>query len=82
MSSNHIIEEPSKGSVTLELSWDDAVVLTRIVGLTNSGDLTAAAPDLHEFVTEMTEIIGRPSPSDMPRFHVSGAQIRIEGAWV
>lgn len=75
--SGFTVTEPTEGRVTLELNWQDAEILTRIVGITNSGSLREHSPILHEFVTSMVERIGRGYESKGHEVRVSGGQVYV-----
>lgn len=53
------IVPPAEGKVVLELDWKDAEILTRLVGLANSGNLSNVSPVLAEFVKDMVKHVGR-----------------------
>lgn len=73
------IVEPQEGKVTLTLSWKDAEILTRIVGLTNTGNIEEHSPVLLEFVTSMVEHVGRSTSVEVNRYltETRGKQVYI-----
>lgn len=80
MKSTYTIVAPTEASVTLNLSWEDAKVLTRIVGLTNSGCLMEASPVLHRFFDKMVAHIGSNVPAESRDYEadISGGQIFLK----
>jgi hypothetical protein len=80
------INAPTQGKVTLELDWDEAEILARIVGMTNSGNLDTVSPVLAEFVASMVEHVGRNIRSDARKYYaytensVVGAQVYVDMA--
>lgn len=59
---------PTEGSVTLTLDWQEAEVLTRVVGLVNAGDLSKHAPTLYRLVTQLVEEFGRNNESEAENY--------------
>lgn len=76
--SGFTVTEPNEGRVTLELNWQDAEILTRIVGLTNSASLNEHSPALHNFVTSMVERIGRAHESRNYEARISIGQVYVD----
>lgn len=64
------ITEPTDGKVVLTLNWQDAQILTRIVGRTNSGNLQEQSPCLYNFVLSMVDRIKREDDSEDYAVHV------------
>lgn len=62
------ITPPTEGRVTLELSWDDAEVLSRLVGLVTGGNLKEFSLTLYEFVQQMNEHVGRNTQNEARKF--------------
>lgn len=71
------ITEPTDGQITLELDWQDAQILTRILGLTNSGNLQERSPALYNFVRSMVDRIGRDFESEDYRAQTSNRQVYV-----
>lgn len=74
------ITQPIEGRVVLDLSWDEACVAARAIGLVNSGNLKDNAPTLYEFVLSMVEVIGRNSASEAKEYVASihGGQVYVD----
>lgn len=76
----HQITKPAEGSVTLTLNWLEAEALTRIVGMTNSGNLRDF-PILESFMHDMLEVFGRNTSTEafslMAR--IESGQVYVEG---
>lgn len=62
------IEAPTQGGVTLKLSYHDAEILLRAVGLVNTGSLLQAAPQLLETVDTLLEEFGRNTNLEASRY--------------
>lgn len=62
------IQEPSEGKVTLELTWDEAEILLRAVGMTNLGNLESVSPDLASAVDSMVDLFGRNNTNECRRY--------------
>jgi hypothetical protein len=77
---NFDIKSPVEGKVTLDLTWDEAEVLTRVLGLTNSGNLRKHAPGLHEFVQSMVVHVGRGVSGEASKYvaEVGGGQVYVK----
>lgn len=76
-----IIVPPAEGGVTLELSFDDAEMLTRVLGLTNTGNMSRMSPALFDFVQRMIEVVGRNDESEARKYHAfvgNHQQIHVE----
>lgn len=73
------VQPPCEGTVTLELSWTDAEVLTRAVGMTNAGSLREHAPDLLAVIEDLVETFGRNLDGERNRFeaHIRTNQVYI-----
>lgn len=73
------VSPPSTGTVTLTLNWREAEILTRLVGMCNSGNLQDYSPELAEFVENMVKHVGRNKTSEAEYFlaHVTGGQVYI-----
>lgn len=52
------ITKPTKGGVKIELSYEDAEVLLRLVGLSNYGNLVEHSPDLNKVMDALLEEYG------------------------
>lgn len=74
------IEPPTEGKVTLELSWDDAEVLLRVLGWANSGSLMHVSPNLARLCDEMHTVLGRNTANEANKYlsSVIRGQIHIE----
>lgn len=70
------ITAPAEGGVMLSLSWDDAEILTRLVGMTNSGNLIHHSPALADFVENMVEHVGRNDVGEARRYK---AETKLNG---
>lgn len=70
------IVTPQEGKVTLELTWAEAEIVARAVGLINRGNLREHSEDLCVWVEAMVESIGRNTNSEANRYtiHVSSNQ--------
>lgn len=66
--SDYTITAPTDGFVQLTLTWEDAEVLTRLVGRANSGNLKKFSPRLYDFVLEMVEYVGRDTSDEATNF--------------
>jgi len=79
MSNPFEINSPTDGGVTLTLPWADAEVLTRLVGMSNSGNLQKHSPLLHDFVQQMVEHVGRNNINEANRYatEIRGGQVYI-----
>lgn len=73
------IKPRQEGSVTLELSWEEAEVLTRAVGMVNFGDLSRLAPVLSNDMEALLQVFGRNTVSEANRFvaRVVGGQVYV-----
>ena len=74
------IEPPTEGKVTLELSWDDAEILLRVLGWANSGNLREFSPNLARLCEEMHAVFGRNTAPEANKYlsSVIRGQIYIE----
>lgn len=68
------ITPPTSGVVTLELSWDEAEIVTRALGLINAGNMRENAPNLCQFVESMVELVGRSNSSEARKFLVTSGR--------
>lgn len=80
MSNFFEVNPPTNGMVTLQLSWTDAEILTRLVGMANTGNLDKHSPALVEFVTEMVGHVGRNNFSEADHYiaRAVNGQVYIE----
>ena len=53
------ITPPSDGEVSFTLSYEDAEILLRLIGLTNSDNLDAHAPEIANLVAALVSEYGR-----------------------
>lgn len=76
---NYDIVKPTKGRVTLDLSWKEAEILARAVGMVNYGNLKDKCPSLLDFITDMMEQVGRNTHEEARRYvaKVIGSQVYI-----
>jgi hypothetical protein len=76
---NYTVYAPAEGKLVLELSWDDAEILTRLIGLTNSGSLQQHSKPLHNLVGRMVELVGRNAPKQARRYRatISSGQVWV-----
>ena len=68
------IVSPQEGKVTLNLTWAEAEIVARAVGLINSGNLRTHSPDLSDWVDAMTAVIGRNVTNEANRYLVKMSQ--------
>lgn len=52
------IQTPTEGKVNLDLSWREAEILTRILGVVNSGSLHMLAPRLWNASQDLFRVFG------------------------
>lgn len=63
------VTQPTEGRVVLDLSWDEAVIAARAIGMMNSGNMKEnGAHTLEEFVRRMVAIVGRNSTSEAQEY--------------
>jgi hypothetical protein len=67
---NYEITPPSPGEVTLHLTFDEAEIVARAVGLITRGSLTSHSPNLVDFVEDMVEIVGRSNSKEARKYLV------------
>lgn len=76
-----VIVPPEEGGVTLELSFDDAEILARVLGMTNTGNISRMSPALFDFVQHMTEVVGRNNLTEARKYHAflgNHMQVHVE----
>lgn len=77
------ITAPTDGGVTLNLPWADAEVLTRLVGMCNTGNLRIVSPVLLDFVSQMNEHVGRNTDTEANRYlaEITAGQVYVLDAF-
>ena len=73
------IVRPSDGQVTLTLSYEDAEILTRLIGRCNPGNLVAHSTTLYDAIHSLCEEFGEDDKDAANRFYsaVIGQQVYV-----
>ncbi len=76
---DYTIIAPQKGKVTLILDWQEAEIVTRLIGMANHGNLGAHSPNLVAMLTGLLESFGRNLASESNRYtaNIQGGQVYL-----
>jgi hypothetical protein len=74
------VTPPANGRVVLDLSWDDAEILLRALGMTNTGSMESVSPNLVSVVGELVKEFGRNNDIEARKYRatVLKSQVYIE----
>lgn len=73
------ITRPTEGRVVLNLDWQDAEIVLRLVGLANTGNLASHSQNLLSIVNSLVEEFGRDNGEANNRYgaRISNGQVYI-----
>jgi hypothetical protein len=64
------VTPPVDGRVILDMNWEDAEILLRVLGMVNTVSLRTHSPDLLRAVERLIAQFGRSTPNEANRFLV------------